>query len=151
MKNYPPTPAKSWKEHSSASSPPGGWKDFVWLLWSAKSSTAAPSKASWLAASPLGTPNAPPLTAKRYPRWWGQPSTSLGPSSLPSRTSIPGGVRGRPYELSKTPATQVMDCSLCHLTAIATDASLEPTWPWTASTCMPKPQACKIVIPGSYL
>jgi hypothetical protein len=25
-----------------------------------------------------------------------QPSTSLGPSFLPSRTSIPGGVRGRP-------------------------------------------------------
>ena len=45
--------------------------------------------------------------------WCGRPSTSLGQSSLPPRTSIPGGVRRRSGKLSKTPATQVIDCSLC--------------------------------------
>ena len=43
--------------------------------------------------------------------WWGQPSTSLGPSSLPSRTSISSSVRGRPNKLPKTPVTQSLDLS----------------------------------------
>ena len=64
------------------------------------------------AASPLGMANTQPSTAKRYRRWCGKPSTSLGPSSLLSRTSIPGGVRGRPIKLSKIPATQVIVFSL---------------------------------------
>jgi hypothetical protein len=37
-----------------------------------------------------------PPTAKRYRGGSREPSTSLGPSSLPSRTSMSGGVRGRP-------------------------------------------------------
>jgi hypothetical protein len=50
-----------------------------------------------------------------------------GPSFLPSRTFIPGGVRGRPEKLSKTPATLVIDCSLCYRTASGTGApSLGP-------------------------
>ena len=48
---------------------------------------------------------APPSTTKRYRGWCGQPSTSLGPSSLPFRTSISDGVRGRPEKLPKTSAT----------------------------------------------
>ena len=59
----------------------------------------------------------PPLTAKRYNGWCRQPTTSLRLSSLLSRTSISGGVRGRALKLPKNPATQTIDCSLCyHLT-----------------------------------
>ena len=36
---------------------------------------------------------------KCYKGWWGQPSTSLGLSSLPPRTYISGGVKGRPKQL----------------------------------------------------
>ena len=63
-------------------------------------------------------------------RWWCEwPSTSLGPSFLTSRTSIPGGVRGRPYKLWKTPANLVIDCSPCYHTASGTGApSLGPKW-----------------------
>ena len=50
-------------------------------------------------------------------------STSPGPSFLPSRTSIPGCVRGRPYKLSKTPATLVIHSSLCYRKASSTGAS----------------------------
>jgi hypothetical protein len=49
-----------------------------------------------------------------------RPSRSLGLSSLATRTSIPGGVRGKLYNLSMTPATQVIDCSLCYKTASGT-------------------------------
>ncbi|KAK6305728.1 hypothetical protein J4Q44_G00245080 [Coregonus suidteri] len=53
-----------------------------------------------------------------------------GPSILPSRTSIQGGVRGRPSKLS--------DCSLCYRTASGTGVpSLGPKYFSTAST--PKP------------
>jgi hypothetical protein len=37
-----------------------------------------------------------PVTARHYRGLCERPSTSLGPSFLPSRTSIPGGVRGGP-------------------------------------------------------
>ena len=40
--------------------------------------------------------------------------------SLPSRTFIPGGVRERPYKLSKTPATPFIDCSLYYRMASST-------------------------------
>jgi hypothetical protein len=51
-----------------------------------------------------------------------QPSTSLGPRFLPSRTSIPGGVRGSPKK-----ATLVIDCSLCYRIASGTGSpSLGP-------------------------
>ena len=50
------------------------------------------------------------LRARRYRGQCVRPSTSLGPSSLPSRISIPGGVRGRPKKRSKTPATTVIAC-----------------------------------------
>ena len=64
--------------------------------------------------------------------------TSLGPSSLPSRTSISGGVRGRLEKLPKTPATQAIDCSLYYRSANCTGASAHgPTGSETAST--PKP------------
>ena len=55
-----------------------------------KSSTAAPLRSSWLAASPPGMATAPPSITWHYRGWFGQPSTSLGLSSLPSRTSLSG-------------------------------------------------------------
>jgi hypothetical protein len=49
-------------------------------------------------------------------------------SSLPSRTSIPGGARGKKNIFSKIPATHAIDCSLCYRTASCTSApSLDPT------------------------
>jgi hypothetical protein len=68
----------------------------AWVLRSSKCSTAAPSRASWLVASPPGMATARPLTARHYKGLCVQPSTSLGPSFLPSRTSIPGCVRWIP-------------------------------------------------------
>jgi hypothetical protein len=62
------------------------------------------------------------LTTKHYKGWCGQPSTSLGPSSLPSRISISGGVRAKPQKLPKTPATQAIDCSLCYHPANGRDS-----------------------------
>ena len=55
-------------------------------LKSSKSSTAAPLRAFWLAALLLGMANALPSITWHYRGWCGQTSTSLGPSSLPSRT-----------------------------------------------------------------
>ena len=49
-----------------------------------------------LVASLLGTAIARLLTARHYRGYCVQPSTSLGLSCLPTRTSTPGGVRGRP-------------------------------------------------------
>ena len=90
--------------------------------------------ASWLDASLLGMATAPPFTTSHYRGWCGQPSTLLGPSSLPSRTSISSDVKGRAGKLLKTPTTQVIDCSLCISTASGTSASsLTPTGSWTAS------------------
>ena len=43
-----------------------------------------------------------------------RPSTSLGPSFLPSRTSILGGIRGRSIKSLKTPVTLVIDSLLPH-------------------------------------
>jgi hypothetical protein len=85
---------------------------------------------SILTASPLGMATAWNPTARHYRGWSIRPSTSLRLSSLPSRSSIPGSVRGRPEHFSKIPATQVIDCSLSYRTAGSTDApSLEPTGP----------------------
>ena len=50
---------------------------------------------TWL-ASPPGMATARHLTVRHYRGEGVRPSTSLGPSFLPSRTSIPGSVRGRP-------------------------------------------------------
>jgi hypothetical protein len=41
-----------------------------------------------------------------------------------AQTSIPGGVRGRPWTFSKTPATLVIDCSLCYHTVSGTGAPI---------------------------
>jgi hypothetical protein len=49
-----------------------------------------------MVASLPGMATARPPTARHYRGQYVRPSTSLGPSFLPSRTSIPGGVRGRP-------------------------------------------------------
>ena len=62
-------------------------------------------------------------------------STSLGPSFLTCRTYVLGAVRGRHPKNSKTPVTQVIDCSLCYRTASSTGApSLGPKGSLTAST-----------------
>jgi hypothetical protein len=54
-------------------------------------------------------------------------STSLGPSFLPSKTYMLSSVWGRPKKLSKTPVTQVIECSLCYCTASGSGApSLGP-------------------------
>jgi hypothetical protein len=70
-----------------------------------------------------------------------------GPSFLPSRTSILGGVRGRP---KITPATLVKDCSLCYRIASATGApSLGPKGSLTASTPKIAEQLIKL-LPGLF-
>jgi hypothetical protein len=85
-----------WRRHNSASSPSGGWKGLAWALKFSKCFTAVPLRASWLAASLLGMAITLPPIAWCYRGWCGQPSISLGPSSLPSRTFISGCVKGRP-------------------------------------------------------
>jgi hypothetical protein len=67
---------------------------------------------SILAASLLGMAISPPSIRWRYREWCGQPSTSLGPRSLPSRTFIYWRVKGRPGRLLRTPATQAILFSL---------------------------------------
>jgi hypothetical protein len=62
---------------------PGDWKDLAWVLRSSKSSTAA-----WY-------DNCSALTTRHYRGYCVRPSTSMRPSSLQSRTSIPGSVKGR--------------------------------------------------------
>uniref|UniRef100_A0A8K9V6N0 LIM and calponin homology domains-containing protein 1-like n=1 Tax=Oncorhynchus mykiss TaxID=8022 RepID=A0A8K9V6N0_ONCMY len=61
---------------------------------------------------------------------------SQGPSFLPSRTFIPGGVRGRPLELSKTPASQVVDRSLSYRTASASTPKPTPSTPPSQHVCV---------------
>ena len=71
-------------------------KRFGMVLRSLKGFTAAPFRASRRVASLPGMATAWPLTARLYRGDCIRPSTSLGPSFLPCRTPIPGGVRGRP-------------------------------------------------------
>ena len=91
----------------------------------------------WLVASPPGVATARPTTARHYRGKCVRPSTSLGPSFPPSRTSIPGGVRGMLKRL-----TLVIDCSLCYRTASDTRLpSLGPKGFLAAST----PQAIRLL------
>ena len=136
--NGPNTPRQSWRGHNKAFSPSGDWRDLAWVLRSSKGFTAAPLRAYWLLASLNGMATAQPPNTRPKQRLVGIAQYITGPSFLSSRTSIPGGVRGMPYKLSKTPATLVIDCSLGYCTASGTEApSLGPKGFLTDS--IPKP------------
>ena len=72
----PHRPTQSWIGHDKASSPSGGWKDLEWAFRSSKSSTAAPLRASWLVASPLGMATAWHPTTVHH---WGRAPCHQGP------------------------------------------------------------------------
>ena len=124
-----------WENLHNTLSSSGDWKDLPWVHKKFYSYTI---ESILTGCIPAWYGNCSASDCKALQRVCVWPSTSLGSSFLPSRTCIPGGVRGRPKKLSKTPVTQVIECSLCYRMASDTGGpSLGPKGFLTASTLKP--------------
>ena len=84
-----------------ASSPSWGWRDLVWALRSSRSSNAAPSRATWLAAWTPGMATALFTTTSLYREWCGRLSASLDIQEIHIRRCL-RKARTIPKDISQT-------------------------------------------------
>ncbi len=94
------TQMQCWRKHISVSSSWDGWGSLERAPESSDPSTPALWRAFWPAASPPGLETAPLTTAGLCKGSCELPATLLEVSFPPSRTSTPGGVKGKPGGLS---------------------------------------------------